>query len=289
MLDVPEAVCAVVNERLTLETFARLAGTLTGIPFVKIVVDRPNNEIRFIKNARHKFHADYIAEEILKVDLEQFLNDIDEFNRSVYVDPSRRFYLGILGLHQKGTKKFFTFETVEVDAMNAEMLKFFFHFVKDRVDPSIPLLFKPANHLQEAFIAEIDSSEIPRIYNYELFASSDYIALNKGKSEGRLRVFKTEQEYRKQIHAIEWYDIIVMERVPDDIHRVSGIINARHTTPLSHTNVLASGWKIPNAIQIGIMERIEREQLDGHWVRYQVEPNAGKIRLEKIDKPAAIQ
>lgn len=288
-MDQEQAVAAVVNERLTLEAFHQLAGVLAGYPFVKIVVDRPNNAIRFINNARHQFHADYIAEEILKVDLEQFLGDIDEFNRSVYVDPQRRFYLGIIALHQKGPRKFFTLETVEVDTMDGEMLKYFYRFVKERLDPSLPLLFKPANHFQEAFIADIDAGEIPRVYNYELFASSDFVALNKGKTEGRLRLFKTVEEYRKQFHTIEWYDILAMERVPDDIPRVSGIINAQHTTPLSHTNVLASGWQIPNAIQIGIMEQVHRKQMQGQWVRYQVEPDAGQIALERIDKPAAIQ
>lgn len=283
-----QAVAAVVGERLTLQAFHQLAGVLAGYPFVKVVVDRTQSLIHFINNARYQFHVDYIGEQILHTDLARLLAEIDQFNRSVYFQPDRRFYLGIVALHAKGDRHFFSMETVEVDTMDAEMLRFFYRFVRERLDPGLALLFKPANHGQEAYVATIEPSEIPRIYNHEIFASSDYVPLNKGRSRGRLRLFKTEQEYRHKFHTIDWYDILVMDRVPDDIPRVSGLINSQHTTPLSHTNVLASGWQIPNAIRIGALELVEREQLDGHWVQYDVEFDAPSIKLEKIEKPAEI-
>lgn len=283
-----DPIAAMVGQTLSMEAFQQLSGILAGYPFVKVVVDRPLERIHFINNGRYRFHADYIGEEILKVNLEQLLNEIDKFNRSVYFDPDRKFYLGILALHQREQRQFFTLETVEVDTMDVEMLKFFYHFVKDHLDPTLPLLFKPANHHQEAILSEVDPVEIPRISNHELFASSEFVVLNKGMARGRLRLFKTEEEYRKKFHTIDWYDILAMDKVPDDIPRVSGIINAQHTTPLSHSNVLASGWQIPNAIQIGTVEFIEREQLDGHWVEYQVALDAEAIHLEKIEKPVEI-
>lgn len=284
--DLPPA--GLVGQRLSLEAFHQLAGVLAGYPFVKLVVDRPGQSIHFINNARYQFHVDYIGEQILKANLEHLLEDIDNFNRSVYFKPDRQFYLGILALHSREGKSFFTLETVEVDTMDAAMLRFFYAFVKERLDASLPLLFKPANHLQETFLAEIGADDIPRIHNHEIFASADFIALNKGRSRGRLRVFKSEEDYRRKFHTIDWYDILVMARVPEDIPRVSGLINAHHTTPLSHTNVLASGWQIPNSIQLGILERAEREQLDGHWVEYRVDPEAPRAHLEKIEKPAEI-
>ncbi|HEY9720878.1 MAG TPA: PEP/pyruvate-binding domain-containing protein, partial [Oscillatoriaceae cyanobacterium] len=79
--------------------------------------------------------------------------------------------------------------------------------------------------------------------------------------------------------------IIFMARVPDDIPRLAGIINAEPTTPLSHTNVLAFGWQIPNAIQLGIYDRIAADQLDGEWVRYRVGLDATEVSLERIEAP----
>ena len=273
---------SIVNERLSLEAFRQLAGVLAGSPYVKVVVDRQTGGIHFINNSAYQFHSDYIAVEILHEDLETFLKDITAFNHSVYADPDRRFLLGIIALHEK---EFFTLETVEVDTMDAEMLIFFYDYVQKHLDPTYPLIFKPANHLQETFIVEIDPVDIPRVYSHQLFASSSFFALNKGETKGRLRLFKTEEDYRRNFPTIAWYDILCMERVPDDIPRVSGIINAQHTTPLSHTNVLANGWHIPNAIQIGIIDRIEAEGLNEQWVEYRVDVDAKSIHLSPTEKP----
>ncbi len=75
-----------------------------------------------------------------------------------------------------------------------------------------------------------------------------------------------------------------MEKVPDDIPRVSGLINTKHTTPLSHTNVLACGWQIPNSIQLKIEGQIEKNQMNGKWVFYKVGKDDKKITLETLDQ-----
>jgi hypothetical protein len=168
------------------------------------------------------------------------------------------------------------------------MVRYFYDYVKTNIDQDIPLLFKPANIQQENQVITVEAAVLPRVFLHELFASASFIALNNGSARGRLRAFKTDSDYRKARHTLEWYDVIVMHRVPDDIPRVSGIINAQHTTPLSHTNVLASGWQIPNAIQLGIFEQIERDQLDGQWVNYGVDVNAPQIALARIDRPVEV-
>jgi hypothetical protein len=284
---------SIVGEKLSLAAFAQLAGTLAGYPFVKLVIDRPRGQIHFLNNARYPFHADYIAENLLGISVDEVDRDIDTYNRSFYQDPNRRFYLGILALHTRAERagalderRFFSLETVEVDTMSEEMLRYLFATVKENVDPSIPLLLKPANHLQETILSSIDATEIPRIYAHELFASARYVALNKGVARGRLRAFRTESEYAASRSTLEWHDIIAMPRVPDDIPRVAGIINAHHTTPLSHTNVLASGWQVPNCIQLGILERIREQGLDGQWVEYAVDTDFTEARLTRIERPA---
>lgn len=284
----------IVGERLSLEAFAQLSGNLAGFPFVKVVVDRPNSLAHFINHGRYQFHAHYIAENLLGRTREEVECRLDEFNRSVYLDPDRRFYLGIISLHSpaaegegavQGDQRFFSLETVEIDNMSSEMLRYFYGFVKDHLDPALPLLFKPANHLQETIVSAIPPGELPRVFSHQIFSSARYIALNAGRAKGRLRVFRSEAEYRAAFHTLEWYDIIVMDRVPDDIPRLSGIVNAKHTTPLSHTNVLASGWRIPNAIQLGIFDRIEREGLELQWVEYAVDPLFLQVKLTKLERP----
>jgi hypothetical protein len=278
-------VAALVGVKLTLEAFNQLCGKMAGYPFVKIVVDRTSGTIHFINHARYPFHIDYAAEKILGMTQDQLFSNLDACNRSVYQDPNRRCYLGLIALHNREGRRFFTLETVEVDTMNSDMLKYFYDFTKDWLDSTIPLVIKPANHQQEGYLAQLDPIKYPRVYNHELFASENFIALNNGIARGRLRAFADEAGYRKSFQTIEWYDVVCMPRVPDDIPRVAGIINARHTTPLSHTNVLAHGWQIPNAIQIGAMDEIRARNLDGRWVEYQVDRNNGKILLTEIDAP----
>jgi len=279
---------AIVGERLTMAAFSQLSGHLAGYPFVKLVVDRPRATIHFINNAAYAFHGDYIAEHLLNISVAELEANIDEYNKRFYVDLDRPHYLAILALHKREEHSFFTLETVEVDMMDAEMLQYLYHFVREWVDPAYPLLLKPANHFQESIVENIDPTQVPSVFSHVLFASAVFIPLNPGTVKGRLRVFKTETEYRANRESLEWYDIIVMKRVPDDVPRLLGIINAHHTTPLSHTNVLATGWNIPNCIQLGIIERIDAEGMAGEWVEYAVLPQSTEVHLKKIERPAEI-
>ncbi len=277
----------IVGQRLSLHAFAQLAGNLAGYPFVKVVIDRANPAhpvVHFLNNAAYQFHADYIAEAIMGIPKTELEKKIDEFNQSVYLAPDRQFLLGIVALHKK-EERFFTLETVEVDTMDEVMLRYFRKTVRAYLDRELPLLVKPANHLQEAILARIHPSEMPRIFHHELFASSDFLALNSGSTRGRLRVFQDEKQYQRERHTLEWFDIIVMKRVPDDIPRLSGIINAEHTTPLSHTNVLASGWGVPNCVQIGILDRVKEHGLDGRWVQISVDNTFQAVQIENVAEP----
>ncbi|MGW4522742.1 PEP/pyruvate-binding domain-containing protein [Amycolatopsis sp. NPDC004378] len=280
----PETVAALVGERLSLSALHQLGGTLGGYSFVKVVVDRETSVIHFLNDARHSFHAIYIGEEILGVPEERVRADIDSYNQAFYHAPDRRFLLGILALHTRREKKILSLETVEVDTMPAALIREFHAFVAQYVDPALPLLFKPANQLQERLVREIPANELPRVFAHELFSTAPFVALNPGTATGRLRAFRSEAEYRAA--TLDWSDIIVMDRVPDDVPRLAGIVNARHTTPLSHTNVLATGWRIPNAVQLGALAEVERRGLDGRWVEYTVDTQASSISLREVEEPA---
>lgn len=278
---------AIVGKRLSLEAFRQLSGTLAGYPFVKVVVERAQRTVHFINHNRYQFHSDYIAEAILETPREELDKRIDEFNQSVYSASDRAYYLGTVALHRKG-ERFFTLETVELDLMGAEMVIDFYQAVRSHLDPVLPFLFKPANHDQEDIALNCSKEALPRIFSHELHAAADFISLNPGRVQGRIRYFANEQEYRAQRNSLEWYDIIVMDRVPEDIPRLSGIINTEHTTPLSHTNVLAHGWQIPNSVQLGIFERLVKDDMLDSWVEYVVDTDASKLSLNLVPQPPAV-
>ncbi|MBI3534335.1 MAG: phosphoenolpyruvate synthase, partial [Deltaproteobacteria bacterium] len=268
-----------------LEAFYQLSGNVGGYPFVKVVIDKQNDKIHFINHSAYPFHADYIADKLLEIVPEVLHQEIDKYNKKFYFDLDRRFYLAILAFHVRENKRFFSLETVEVDRMSREMLEFLYNFVKTWVDPSVPILLKPANHFQEAYFDEMNTQEFPKIFPHELFSQAKFIALNQGFTQGRIRAFLNEPDYASNRNSLEWYDILVMPKVPDDIPRISGIINAEHTTPLSHTNVLATGWQIPNCIQIGVMDFILSKNLNGKWVEYTVKTTASEVDLRPVDPP----
>ena len=274
-----ETSAGLIDERLTREAFASLCQTLAGVPFVKVVVVRESGSVHFINGHRFRFHSDYIAEVILKLSSAEVDEQLDAFNHEVYGSPDRRFLLATLGQHQsKAHKRFLTLETVEVDTMGPELIRELYCSVSRLTDKRSRIFFKPNNHQQE-----LNAPDIPVITSSALFAEAEFLPLNPGEVTGRLRVFHSQEEFRSQRETLEWYDIILMERVPDDIPRLSGIINSRHTTPLSHTNVLAGGWQIPNAVQLGLKEKAA--ELDGQWVRYKVDQKAAEIELEKTEAP----
>jgi len=274
------------NEKLTKIYFDQFSGILANIPFVKFVIDRENgNQIYFLNDKFYHLHALFAIDHLLDTDRDEFLKNIDQFNAINYHHDHRRFYFGTIGRIKKEAKSIYILETQEIDTMGKELISDFFEIVRSYLDSSLELFFKPANHFQESAMKEISVKAIPRVLTSEIYATSNFIALNRGKSEGRLRLFYSEADFLKNQSSIEWFDIVVMKKVPDDVPRVSGIINAEFTTPLSHTNVLASGWKIPNCIQKDIFLKIESEELNNSWVRYEVSNEVSHAIIEKIQKP----
>ncbi|MFK4084728.1 PEP/pyruvate-binding domain-containing protein [Kribbella sp. NPDC020789] len=275
---------ALPHAHLTLTDFEGLATTVAGYPYVKLVLDQETSTVHLIDGADRLLHVQYVAERILGMTRSELARNLDAFNDSVYRAPGRRFLLGTLALHERPEYggRFFSLETVEVDTMDAHLLHTFYRTVRALVDASIPVLLKPANHLQESFPAD----GVPRILAHELYSTAPYVPLNPGTTTGRLRVFGSEEAYRTTTEPVRWYDVLVMDRMPDDIPRVSGLINSRHTTPLSHTNVLAAGWGIPNAIQQGALT--ELAALDGAWVEVTVDPAGAQVAIREVSRPDSI-
>lgn len=277
------------DEILTSIYFDQLSGILANIPFVKCVIDRKDqNRIYFLNDRHFHFHADFVADHILKVSSEIFDKDIDAFNEINYHSPDRRFYFATIGRIKKDNRNIYLLETQEIDTLGKDLIEDLFSIVKRNIHSNFELIYKPANHFQEKNLEEVSVKTIPRMLTSEIYATSTFISLNQGVAVGRLRTFYSTEHFHQVLSTIEWYDIIVMGKVPDDVPRVAGIINADFTTPLSHTNVLASGWKIPNCIQRDIFDIINKENLSEKWVRYEVSPTTHKINLTEIERPQSL-
>ncbi|MEU2955563.1 PEP/pyruvate-binding domain-containing protein [Streptomyces xanthochromogenes] len=277
----------VIGENLSLPLFRTLSGVLAGHPYLKVVVDRAENVWHLLDTAAHPFHVNYIATRVLGMELAELDARLDAFNASVYMDPERRFLLGVLSLHTDEDadgreRTFLVLETTEADTMNGQLLDVFYEFVRARVDGRLPVLLKPANHGQEEELAAISEQRVPRILSHELFGSRTRTPLNPGEATGRLRHFRTHEEYAAAEAGLGWADIVAMPCLPDDVPRVAGFLNTAPITPLSHTNVLASGWGIPNAIVLDLDQLVGTEGPDGAWVRYRVSED--EITVERLER-----
>ncbi|MFF9603826.1 PEP/pyruvate-binding domain-containing protein [Streptomyces sp. NPDC014684] len=281
----------VVGANLSLPLFRALSGVLAGHPYLKVVVDRAEDTWHLLDTRVHPFHVNYIATRILGLTLDELDADLDAFNASVYTDPERRFLLGVLSLHTDeeadgDERPFLVLETTEADTMLGALLEEFYGYVRGRVDGRLPLLLKPANHGQEHELSHVSETRVPRILSHELFGNRTRTCLNPGEARGRLRYFRTLAEYEGAARELGWSDIVAMPCPPDDVPRVAGIINTAPITPLSHTNVLASGWGIPNAIVRDLDDVVRREGLDGAWVRYSAQEDA--VTVERLSRAPAL-
>jgi hypothetical protein len=280
---------SVCNKTMTSVMFDQFSGVLANIAYVKIVIDRQNdNAIYFLNDKLYALHAYYVVDHILKIPRDEFLKEIDLFNQQNYLSRERRFYFATIGKIKKEKRSIYVLETQEVDTMEVDQIEDMYTIVKQFLDPNFELFFKPANHNQELSINKLSVKTLPRILTSEIYETSNFIALNAGESLGRVRCFYTLEEYQKLHSTIEWYDIVIMKRVPDDVPRVAGIINADFTTPLSHTNILASGWKIPNCIQKDIFSVIANRDLSSKWVKYSVNSKDNYAVLELIETPKTL-
>lgn len=279
----PTEPIALIDERLTLAAFPALAGRVSGIPYVKLLLDKETGSLHFIADAAYRFHSDYVAERILGIPAAALDARIDEWNRENYRDPRRRFLIGTVALLTRDRKPLFALETADIDDMGPALIEELYAATRRLVDPTVPLVFKPANHGQEVAITAVDPARVPRVLARELFGDATYVPLCPGRAEGRLRIFRSEADFRRAAASVDWRDILAMPRVPDDAPRVAGFLHGEPVTPLSHVNVLAHGWAIPNAVQRGCLDDLEARGLDGRWVRYEVDPDADAARVTPLE------
>jgi hypothetical protein len=87
--------------------------------------------------------------------------------------------------------------------------------------------------------------KIEKITEAQILGGRSYLPLNQGRVTGRLRVVNQIESDTED--DLEPTDIVVLRETPLAIPPVAGVITERASTVLSHVNVLATGWGIPNA------------------------------------------
>lgn len=216
-------------------------GTPYAMPHAMFVIDRrSSNKIYFVNSQKFRFHKDFLLATYLVP------RGADVF-KPVYIDQDRRFIVGTIAW-QKVVEKF-TWELWEGDLASAAMIK----TANDVINKSFfqKVFYKPNSIRQEDATA---GAAMDRVLQDELNRNQVYLALNTGKAVGRLHIID------KLDDTVEIGDneIIVLKELPLTLPPVRGIILARPSSPLSHINILAKGWNIPN-VYIKDADRLFRE------------------------------
>src|ERR1043166_1533749 len=222
------------------------------LPHVLFVIDRQkNNHIYYVNTKLYKFHKDFVNGTYLSLERGQV------FFENNYLKANRRFVLGTIA-YQTPVRKW-TFEFWEGDLIPSDQIrlaselinKTFFTFVA----------FKPNSLRQEEASANLEG--IQRVLQTEISKNQEYEPLNVAKGLGRIHIIPRLDDHVE----IGFNEILVLDEVPVQLPPVAGIITSKPSTPLSHINLLAKGWGIPNAYIKNAQELLK--QYDGWWVSFE--------------------
>src|SRR6185295_10607703 len=87
--------------------------------------------------------------------------------------------------------------------------------------------------------------DIPTLTNDKIYKAANYQSFNNGRAVGRLRVVPPGTKVEDLV--FERGDIVILQESYPDITPVAGIVSTVFSTPLSHVNLRAKTWDIPNA------------------------------------------
>ncbi len=252
MLKKPDSVKRFLNKINEPEDFDRMArvyhqGTPYALPHAMFVIDRrAKNKIYYVNSQKYRFHKDFLLANYLVA------RGADVFE-PIYIQQDRRFIVGTIAW-QKPVEKF-TFELYEGDLAGADLIKLAYDTINKTFFEEVA--FKPNSIRQD------EASEtlgINRISADEIQKNQEYLALNTGKAVGRIHIID------KLDDTVEIGDneILILKELPISLPQVRGIIVAKPSTPLSHVNILAKGWGVPN-VYIKDADKLFKE-FDTFWV-----------------------
>jgi hypothetical protein len=230
------------------------------------VIDRQkNNHIYYVNTKLYKFHKDFVNGTYLSLERGQV------FFENNYLKANRRFILGTVAYETPVRR--WTFEFWEGDLIPADQIKLASEIINKSFFTSVA--FKPNSSRQEDISADLG---LQRVLQTEISKEQDYQALNVAKTLGRIHVIPKLDEHVE----IGFNEILVLDEVPVQLPPVAGIITSKPSTPLSHINLLAKGWGVPNVYIKNAQELFK--QYDTWWVEFDARRDNYSIR--RADKSA---
>lgn len=248
------------------------ANTPYALPHVLFVIDRRDkNRIYYVNTNLYKFHKDFVNGTYLSLERGQ------EFFENNYLKPNRRFIMGTIA-YQTPVQRW-TYEFWEGDLIPFDQIK----LASDVINTTFftPVAYKPNSNRQDEASAHIEG--LQRVSQTEISKNQEYQPLNVAKGLGRIHVIPKLDEHVE----IGFNEILVLDEVPVQLPPVAGIITTKPSTPLSHINLLAKGWGIPNVYIKNAQELFK--QYNGWWVEFDARHDSYSIKRADLNVLAEYQ
>jgi hypothetical protein len=256
-----------INSRADFDRLSRTyyRGRFYALPHMMFVIDRRTKDrVYYVNSKAYAFHKDFVNAEYLSLERGKV------FYENNYANKDRRFFLGTISYQTTVDK--FTFEFWEGDRLSKELLTQCYEALRKSFFTEI--FFKPNSLIQEEVAKELTGASVNRVAVLtmsELAGNQPYQPLNLGANVGQLRILDRVTPET----VIDRNQIVIFKEVPIQLTPLSGIITTEPASPLSHVNLLAKSWGIPNA-RIANADKLFKE-LEGKYVRLEVNDNEYKL------------
>jgi Pyruvate phosphate dikinase, AMP/ATP-binding domain len=260
-----------------LATWQQLSRPSRDFEFGKFVIDLKTDKIYFADSNVFTLHADFVVDYLQKIP--RTAENMRKYNQN-YSTKKPQFILGYLTHYpqiKEGTQSqhngLWTFSFWEGDTITPKDIRRT-HKKLQQTFTIAPLVFRPDSSRQEQVAKQLKPYKIATINNNQIYKSLPYQAFNNGRAIGRLVIVPPTTKVENL--SFNEDDIVLLQSSYPDISPVSGVITTQFSTPLSHVNLRAGAWGIPNATIKNAVD--EFANLDGKQVFYEVTEAAYAMR-----------
>jgi hypothetical protein len=241
-----------------------LDDSIPGARSGKVVLDRLGGDVLYFQNSnKYQIHYDFVSR-FLSGNGKPTVTSLSEFNTSEYFSPDRRFVLGAVTYYEG--PKVWALEIAPYDTASAEMIAGLFNKVRSAAFFGSSLVFHPTSESVQTE-SKLLPPDIKVVTTAQLYEGIDYQPLNLGETVGRVRFLSADA---LETEFVSFRDIVVLDRVPNDISVVAALITGEFQTPLSHVNVLAQNRKTPNMGLKNAVTNAKLKPLEGKLVKLTV-------------------
>lgn len=245
----------------------------------KCIIDVKTGDIYFFDVNLFNIHADFVLGVLLK---QAWTHDnVVEYNKN-YEREKPKFILCYLTHHLKIDKWSFSYwegDKIGPDDVMKTAAKLDATFWQKK------LPFRPDSPMQQKVAADVAKRGLKVITNDEIYKAAEFQAFTKGRTVGRLRVVPPGTPYESLSYGR--HDIVLLQESYPDITPVAGILATQFSTPLSHVNLRAGAWGIPNAGDKKAFAKYGK--LDGKVVYYEVTDTGMTLRIATADETKELE